>query len=649
VARLFLSYSRKDASRAERFTQWLEREGHDVWRDEDDIGGGASFSSEIEKALNDCDAVLVLWSAESVQSAWVRDEAGFGRDKGKLIPLSLDGTEPPLGFRQFQSIDLSKWKGHGPPPAAERIRGAIDRVSGSSPAGASATPVPIGRTRAIRERTALAAVLAVLVAAGALGVFLWQRSARNQALTIAVMPSPASPDRATAADYANIAAADMAAFLGTHFDRATVIAPADAAGRTSGYRVLISATPHGKGADASVTMSDSDGHTIIWSKSWSVPDASVVDLRGEVSRFASNAALCLTDAKGGSNRLSQPALGAYMGGCAGIADSDWSDAQVLAAFERVVKLAPDFPQGWASLAVGRAIFASEQEAGPPGPYAEAVQSARQAIAEARRLNPKSALPYVAEYHLLEDDRFRALDALERGAKVEPDNSVVQMNLADALMDVGRMSESVQAAQRAVELNPLSPFARSHYILALAYAGEISKAKADIVEARKKWPNDPQIDWAEFGVQYRYGDPRIAEQLLPRTLDYSDARLIPYRKLIAARLDPTPGKIDDVIAEFRARWQNNPQTENLVLLALGTFGKTDEAYQLLNDPKFQHDLTTDALFRPEFAPVRADPRFMAVAARTGLVRYWKATGIWPDFCSAEQLKYDCKSEAAKYPG
>ena len=94
MAKLFLSYSRKDAPLAKRFTRWLEQRGHDVWRDEDNIRGGASFSSEIERALHDCDAVLVLWSAHSVQSPWVRDEAGFGRDAGKLIPFSLDGKRP---------------------------------------------------------------------------------------------------------------------------------------------------------------------------------------------------------------------------------------------------------------------------------------------------------------------------------------------------------------------------------------------------------------------------------------------------------------------------------------------------------------------------------------------------------------------------
>jgi len=142
MAKLFLSYSRKDEARARRFTTWLERESHDVWRDEQDIGGGASFSSEIEQALKNCDAVLVLWSAASVQSAWVRDEAGYGRDAGKLIPFSLDGTEPPLGFRQFQSIDISRWKGQREGPDANRIREAIARVSHSAEAAAAPRPAP---------------------------------------------------------------------------------------------------------------------------------------------------------------------------------------------------------------------------------------------------------------------------------------------------------------------------------------------------------------------------------------------------------------------------------------------------------------------------------------------------------------------------
>src|ERR1700741_1150040 len=167
MAKLFLSYTRKDETKARRFTAWLEHEGHDVWRDEDDIRGGASFSSEIENALKECDAVLVLWSANSIKSDWVRDEAGYGRDAGKLIPFSLDGTEPPIGFRQFQAIGLSRWEGHGEPPGEDRIRSAITRIAELPETAPALRPVPRRRRlETVFGRPLLAgSIIAVMAAA----------------------------------------------------------------------------------------------------------------------------------------------------------------------------------------------------------------------------------------------------------------------------------------------------------------------------------------------------------------------------------------------------------------------------------------------------------------------------------------------------
>src|SRR4051812_6592486 len=224
MAKLFLSYSRKDARLAKRFTQWLEQRGHDVWRDEDDIRGGASFSLEIERALKDCDAVLVLWSVNSVQSAWVRDEAGFGRDAGKLIPFSLDETDPPLGFRQLQSIALPSWKNRGGPSNVEQINRAIAGTLGSENiCNVSARDSAI-RSRALGVGASwlklTAVALGLLVTA--FGVHWWIDRSNDRVIAIAVSPSPTSTDRATASDFANMAAADMAAILPTHFDQVTV-------------------------------------------------------------------------------------------------------------------------------------------------------------------------------------------------------------------------------------------------------------------------------------------------------------------------------------------------------------------------------------------------------------------------------------------
>ena len=113
MASVFLSYSREDAGRVGPLAAALEHEGHKVWWDRH-ISAGQQFADEIEQALSTANVVVVCWTAKSVRSSWVRDEASVGRDSGRLVPVRLDSSEPPLGFRQYQTIDLSSWSGPAP-------------------------------------------------------------------------------------------------------------------------------------------------------------------------------------------------------------------------------------------------------------------------------------------------------------------------------------------------------------------------------------------------------------------------------------------------------------------------------------------------------------------------------------------------------
>ena len=81
--------------------------------------------------MKNAEAVVVLWSEASVGSAWVKDEAGEGRDSGRLVPVSIGSAKPPLGFRQFQTIDLGAWDGHGQPQALDELLDGIGRTCGS--------------------------------------------------------------------------------------------------------------------------------------------------------------------------------------------------------------------------------------------------------------------------------------------------------------------------------------------------------------------------------------------------------------------------------------------------------------------------------------------------------------------------------------
>jgi TolB-like protein/Flp pilus assembly protein TadD len=121
---VFVSYSRADQKHVFPVVKMLEDAGYSVWWD-GMLGAGEHFASTTEQALTRAKAVVVLWSKQSIASHWVHDEATQGRDRRCLVPISIDGSEAPLGFRQFQVIDVSKARGKAASPAYQLILRAV--------------------------------------------------------------------------------------------------------------------------------------------------------------------------------------------------------------------------------------------------------------------------------------------------------------------------------------------------------------------------------------------------------------------------------------------------------------------------------------------------------------------------------------------
>jgi adenylate cyclase len=140
LAKVFLSYSREDASAAKQLAECIGRAGHQVWWDRQ-IQGGSRFATEIDRELKEADAVVVLWSRASVESAWVQDEAAEGRDTGRLVPTTIDNVRPPLGFRQFQSVALGALDGATDANGVDALIEAIQKISGNGIAKQSSASV----------------------------------------------------------------------------------------------------------------------------------------------------------------------------------------------------------------------------------------------------------------------------------------------------------------------------------------------------------------------------------------------------------------------------------------------------------------------------------------------------------------------------
>src|ERR1700722_2882580 len=140
MADIFFSYKHEDRAAVEPLVRLLEAERYDVWWDPT-IVPGERFDRVIRSALDEAACVIVAWSRLSVESHWVQDEAGLARDRRVLVPVSIDGAEPPLGFRQLQTVNLADWDGQADDPRVGRLLAGICRLVGSrgDSAGAAGT------------------------------------------------------------------------------------------------------------------------------------------------------------------------------------------------------------------------------------------------------------------------------------------------------------------------------------------------------------------------------------------------------------------------------------------------------------------------------------------------------------------------------
>lgn len=141
---LFLSYARPDRARAEALASALEAEGYSVWWDRH-ITGGSEFSADIERQLMAASVVIVAWSKPARESPWVKDEAGVGREQGKLVALSFDAEQPPLGFRQYHAVDFSEWDNTPNSNEFRSLLQAIEARIRGEPSSIAIDPTPANR------------------------------------------------------------------------------------------------------------------------------------------------------------------------------------------------------------------------------------------------------------------------------------------------------------------------------------------------------------------------------------------------------------------------------------------------------------------------------------------------------------------------
>jgi hypothetical protein len=633
LASVFLSYAREDGAKAQALAAALERAGHSVWWDRN-IRGGTEFSEEIEAALNSADMVLVLWSRHSVKSAWVRDEAAAGRDSGRLIPVRIDDCRAPMGFRQYQTIDLSQWSGRGRPTAVAQLLEAVgSRNPSTPPAPVEAAANPVGE-RSPKRRLAFAALAVGLILASVAGLFVWRSGEDGSAPAVAVRAGDSTPQAATLARGLLVR---LGSAQSGELDNVEIID--ERASQRPDLILEVSGDPARNSANL-VLLRASD-RQLLSSQELAPSKGMGGDLETSIAIAATGAIGCTTAALASKPKPSLDLLKQFVGACEKFnALYGMEDISILIPkLEQAVEEQPHFLPAWREMLLAGVYMLSI----PTDVAKPSRQWLCTKIDAARRLDPDMPEAQLAELQLLPitdfEARIRLVDALR---EAHPDDKFILGARAEELMLVGRNNDAVVDAERSARLDPFAPYSRSEYIRTLAFSGRLARSFEELDNFKPFPPVAMNVADTGFRVNMRYGDPKPALNLL-RMYGTSKA----HEAFLIAKISPTPDNIDRALAIARSVAAQGG-FYSMLAEVLATFGREDELFQTLTQlpPQSVDEFTLQSLFRPVLKRFRGNPRFLRVAKRFGLLEYWQSSGHWPDFCLEADLGYDCKTEAAK---
>lgn len=639
MATVFLSYAREDGAKVRPLAAALERAGHKVWWDQH-IGGGDQFARAIEQALGEADAVVVAWTEASVQSDWVRDEAAAGRDTGRLVPVTFDGFLPPLGFRQYQTIDLAAWCRRPRQRLLEPLLQAVAAKAGSAEAAAPrrvAASAAAGRP----VRTWVAAGAATLLV---LGGALFYPQLRSLAGPATLQPKVALGAIAIApgvsAELPQAVQDEVIAAFGAE-NAVAVLTPGASGARAAPFVLDGSIRRLGDALRFTVNLRNESSGAVLWSNAFDRPAGDALAPR-QVAVAASQVIRCgLWGASSYPKPMPDRALSLYLQWCNEYWGGSPDESLVLDSARRVVAALPDFSFGWSALAL--AAVPISHRAGSA--EAEQVRKEGWAAAErATKLDPLNPEGYMAKAGLLPIDRFVERERLlTRAISVRPTEcGCERQSYGDFLTSVGRMEEAAEEYQRARAMMPLAPFSNVRLAHALHVVGRHEEADRVLAEMLDVWPDSESLRMLKVKSAYWTADADAAVPLLDAPdLHLTRAEREALRATLEALKSKAPAERAAALEAVEQLAADPRRNDRLTVGALAALGAHDVALgaaaRLIRERG--HPLA-DVLFEPNLAAAAGTPGYARLVRQLGLAQYWKSTRKLPDICRTPRRPAFC---------
>lgn len=402
--------------------------------------------------------------------------------------------------------------------------------------------------------------------------------------------------------------------------------------------------------------------TTLWSQTFERGLTDIFDIQDEIAAAVA-ASLALVFSPARQADVIDPAIyDLYLqarhplGGLAG-SGNEADHRRAIALLEEATARAPTFARAWADLAMRQAVclrrFACDRRV-------EVHARAKEAAHTALRLDPALGVAHQALSYLAPLGAYKDRGALhERALAAAPNDSEVITLAGQFYAEVGRLGDTLTCARRAFALDPLYWPAAHWYAGMLDVLGRHSEAAALWDAYLERWPDVEALIGEAIAGAANANDWDRFEMLVARACarGFESPEHVAFIAYQRNRRFQSAAYLEAHRIRVKAQFEADGRVALRDLTRLHALGAAEEAWNYIEHASFAH------MFAPEITPsaslwapailfvasngaMMADPRFVALCAKVGLVAYWLATEQWPDCAEPGRLPYDFKAACAR---
>jgi len=677
---IFISYRRADMAWAKLLHDQLKAEGVEAWYDAQ-IGAGQDWRVATANALEASQIFVLLFTANAAMSKDIAKELAAATLENKLIiPVRLENIAPKGAF--LYELASRNWINAFEDTEAkleELAKGLAQLVRTGTrddsvlpferTNGAKAPPPPARRPKTIPLLIAGAA----LVMAAVVGGLFWQhtRPAVSQPQTqsqpsasrVAVLPFEMLSGNGDARTFADTISEQIVATLNDlqvqtiSREDAKMLSGTgrDAAAAKLGVEFIVSGSVQSgdKGLHVTVHLDHISTHATVWTGNYDQQGMAAPEFQSQIAaKTADVAGTAIRARRDDPAEMDDAALGLVLKE----ATNNWTMTEASLLEHRdlareIIARASKYAGGYLELST---ISSEMMKTASPDEVAQLRADAAKAASQALALDPTNGTAYQALAMQVPNGQWAEREALyRRGLAAAPNDTGLQLYLADELSAEGLLKEALVLYTRAQALSPTASPIKANLAVAQVETGHVAEGLSLINRAAMIEPSNPVIWQARFYILANFGHADEARAMLDATQNIptslEDGTTV-RRTYLDALKPGTPAAKAAALNAIRSAMAAGdiPVNEGLQMIAkLGDLGGAFTLAGTLlrpSDTRQGLTITRKFLFRSSAAAMRRDPRFMPLVAKVGLVATWEKTGKWPDFCAEPGLPYDCRAAA-----